>query len=68
MSNVGWFRYEWVWEKNAPTGYLDAATRPLKVHESVVVFAQLEPTYYPQKTSGHAQTRSGRGGERIYSV
>ncbi len=62
MSNPTWFRYEWVWEKNAPTGYLDAATRPLRVHESLIVFADAEPTYYPQKTTGHPPTRSGVGG------
>lgn len=60
MSNVGWFRYEWVWEKPSATGFLDAATRPLKAHESLIVFADAEPLYYPQKTKGHAPTHSGR--------
>ncbi len=63
MSNPKWFRYEWVWEKNAPSGYLDAATRPLKAHEHIIVFADGEPTYIPQKTTGHEPTRSGRGGK-----
>ena len=38
MSNVGWFRYAWVWLKNRATGYLDCNRRPLKACEDIVVF------------------------------
>jgi site-specific DNA-methyltransferase (adenine-specific) len=51
-SNLGWFRYCWVWEKDTPTGFLDANRKPLKAHEDVCVFYQSQPTYHPQKWRG----------------
>jgi len=48
MSNIGLFRYEWIWEKNKATGHLDANRKPLKAHENVCVFYKILPTYNPQ--------------------
>jgi DNA modification methylase len=48
-SNLKWFRCEWVWKKSKATGYLDAKRKPLKAHESVLVFAPRRPIYHPQK-------------------
>lgn len=48
MSNPHWFRYEWIWRKQKPTGFLDARRRPLKAHESVLVFSQSAAPYHPQ--------------------
>lgn len=31
-------RYEWIWEKTAATGFLNAKKSPLKAHENVLVF------------------------------
>jgi site-specific DNA-methyltransferase (adenine-specific) len=63
MSNPEWFRYEWIWEKDRPTGFLDARRRPLKAHESILVFSAVrDPQYCPQKTFGHKPSnRPGRG-------
>lgn len=52
-SNVGMLRYEWIWEKSHPTGHLNAKRAPMKAHENVLVFYETQPTYNPQKTSGH---------------
>jgi len=52
MSNVGMFRYSWVWEKNRPTGFLDSQKKPLRAHEDIVVFYCEQPAYNPQKTKG----------------
>jgi site-specific DNA-methyltransferase (adenine-specific) len=49
MSNPKWFRYELVWEKSAPTGHLDAARKPLRSHENILVFGATTPAYAPQK-------------------
>ncbi len=49
MSNPKMFKSEWIWEKDVATGFLDAELKQLKAHESVIVFAQETPTYYPQK-------------------
>ena len=48
MSNVSWFKYQWVWEKNKATGHLNAKKRPLVAHEDVVVFCEGPTAYYPQ--------------------
>ena len=51
-SNLPWLRYEWIWEKVRPTGYLQSAHAPMKAHENVLVFYEKPGTYNPQKTKG----------------
>lgn len=53
MSNINMLRYEWIWVKNNPTGFLNANKMPLKSHENILVFYRRLPTYNPQKTQGH---------------
>lgn len=48
MSNPKMFRYEWVWEKEQVTGWLNAKKMPLKKHENILVFYKHLPTYNPQ--------------------
>lgn len=61
MSNPAMFRYEWIWRKNQPTGYLDAPEKPLKLHENVCVFYQQQPTYNPQMIKGISHKRNTKG-------
>ncbi len=60
MSNIDWLRYEWIWEKPAATGFLNAKKMPLKAHENILVFYDKLPTYNPQKTTGHKRKTAGR--------
>ena len=39
MSNLGWFKYEWIWKKKKTTGFLLANYRPMKETEDVVIFS-----------------------------
>lgn len=48
MSNPKMFRYEWIWEKEQGTGWLNAKKMPLKKHENILVFYKHLPTYNPQ--------------------
>ena len=48
-SNLDMFRHEWIWNKNTPTGFLNAKKAPMKQHESICVFALGSYTYNPQK-------------------
>lgn len=48
MSNPGWFRYEWIWQKEMGSGFLNAKKMPLKDHENILVFYNKAPTYNPQ--------------------
>jgi site-specific DNA-methyltransferase (adenine-specific) len=52
MSNTGWFKYKWVWEKSKSTNFLNAKKQPLRKHEDVCVFYNKQPTYNPQMTEG----------------
>ena len=52
-SNIGNFKYCWVWEKPQATGYLNAKKRPLVAHEDIVVFYKKQCVFNRQKTYGH---------------
>ena len=62
-SNLPMLKYEWIWEKPAATGHLNAKKMPMKSHENILVFSddpaehwnmlvfyKKLPTYNPQKT------------------
>ena len=40
MSNLQWFKYEWVWHKNRGLGFQHAQNMPIKQHENIVVFSR----------------------------
>jgi len=48
MSNLDWFKYEWVWEKDKATGHLDAQKRPMRKHENITIFSKNSHQYNPQ--------------------
>ncbi len=52
-SNLDDFRYDLIWQKNKPTGFLNAKKQPLRNHEHILVFYRSPPTFNPQKTQGH---------------
>jgi site-specific DNA-methyltransferase (adenine-specific) len=66
MSNPKMFRYEWIWEKEMGTGFLNANYAPLKSHENILVFSNLAAcyvknpadamVYHPQMTEGKPYT------------
>ena len=51
-SNIDWLKYEWIWEKERGTGFLNAGKMPLKNHENILIFYPELPKYNPQKTKG----------------
>lgn len=52
-SNRKMWRYNLVWQKTTPTGFLNANRMPLRCHEDICVFYKKPPQYNPQKTFGH---------------
>lgn len=58
-SNRARFRYEVIWHKTMPTGFLDANRRPLRAHENIVVFAEKfgGSTYNPQMIPTESRRR-----------
>ena len=53
-SNRKAFRYELVWDKVSPVGFLNANRQPMRSHELLLVFCRRPrgSTYTPQKTPG----------------
>ena len=60
MSNLPWFRHEWVWIKNRGSNFANTVREPMKEHESVLVFAEKKWTYNKQM-----QERTGGGADRV---
>lgn len=61
-SNLAEFKYDWVWQKEAGTGLLNAKKQPLRDHESLLVFYGSQCTYNPQFTKGRPYVCK-KGGE-----
>lgn len=59
-SNLKLYRYEWIWEKTSPKGFMNAKIQPLRAHENIEVFYKKKPTYNPIKTTGHNRQRAKR--------
>ena len=47
-ANRKMYRYEWIWHKSNPVGFLNANKMPLRAHENILVFYRKLPTYNPQ--------------------
>lgn len=47
-SNLKMYKYDLIWEKSKPTGFLQAKIKPMPIHENISVFYKKPPTYNPQ--------------------
>ena len=50
MSNIGAFKYDWIWDKVKPSGHLNAKRMPMKQHEIISVFGYDSVVYLPVMT------------------
>lgn len=69
-NRQGW-RYEIIWEKTMPVGFLDANRRPLRCHENIQIFADAMPHYTPVKEQSNvlrATARKRDGGADHYNT
>lgn len=55
QSNRKLWRYNLIWQKTQPTGFLNAKKMPLRAHEDICVFYKTLPIYNPQMTTGHVR-------------
>lgn len=55
QSNRKLWKYNLIWQKTQPTGFLNAKKMPLRSHEDICIFYKKLPTYNPQKTTGHTR-------------
>ena len=65
------YRYEWIWHKALPVGFLWSHHMPLKAHENIYVFYKHLPTYHPQMRQGFRPYEShesrNKGGKNYYA-
>ena len=47
------FKYELIWDKVFPTGFLNANKMFMRSHENIIIFYRQQPVYNSQKTKGN---------------
>jgi len=64
MSNIKNYKYDWIWNKSRPTGFLNAKKQPLRKTENISVFYKKQPTYNRQfkEVNERIFTRTKGGG------
>jgi site-specific DNA-methyltransferase (adenine-specific) len=63
-SNLRWYKESLVWNKDRPTGHLNANKMHMRKHEDIIVFCEKRPTYNPQKSTSkpmNSTTRKDNG-------
>lgn len=78
MSNPDMFKYEWIWEKELGTGFLNANFAPLKIHENICIFSfgsasqtktnENRIVYNPQYTKGDPYISKAGGTSENYRL
>lgn len=57
LSNLKDYRYDIIWEKTRPVGFLNAYCQPLRAHESISIFYRKKTTYNVVKADGERYIR-----------
>lgn len=63
-SNHKFFRYEYIWEKNRVTNFLNAKKMPMRKHENILVFYKKLCTYNPQNLIKLEKPLNKNGGNK----
>jgi len=58
-SNIKHFKYNWIWQKNKCTGFLNAKKQPLNDNETISVFYKKQSNYNPQMTKAEKIYKRG---------
>lgn len=52
LSNLKWFKYDWIWNKKQSGNIFIAKYQPLKIHEMILVFGKGKTKYFPIMRKG----------------
>lgn len=63
LSNLKWYKYDWVWNKKLCGNFCLAKIQPMKIHELISVFGCSSTVYFPQMYKGKMRLK---GGNKIY--
>lgn len=58
-SNLDFFRYEIIWEKEQATNFMFLKKQIGKIHENILVFYKKQPVYNPQMIQTNKRSNSG---------
>ena len=47
MSNPKYYKYDLIWQKDRPSGFLNANRQPLRDHEQILIFYKKQPIFNP---------------------
>ena len=67
VSNPKLWRYNLIWQKDRPTGFLNAKRMPMRSHEDICVFYKQLPTYNPQMVKCEPHKRNHSKGDGKHS-
>jgi site-specific DNA-methyltransferase (adenine-specific) len=59
-SNKEMFKYDLIWDKILPSGFLNSNRMPLRTHEHILIFYKKLGTYNPQYTKGKPSHSKGK--------
>lgn len=68
MSNLDWYKYDWIWEKSKATNFLNTKLQPLRAYENILVFYKRQPKYNPQMQSGQPYNKGVRKEQTVDDV
>lgn len=60
-SRLDLLRYEWIWQKESGSGFLNANRAPLKSHENILVFSKKQTKYNPVMRDGFSKYKTTQG-------
>tara|TARA_R110000737_G_C14504531_1_gene472542 strand:- start:98 stop:1036 length:939 start_codon:yes stop_codon:yes gene_type:complete len=58
-SNLDWYKYDWIWEKNNAGNFQLVNYQPLKIHETISVFYNETPNMQFSEIMKHNMKRKG---------
>jgi DNA modification methylase len=59
MSNIKNYKYDWIWQKNKTTGFLNAKKQPMNDNENIIVFYKKQCNYTPQMVKSDKAYKRG---------
>ena len=62
LSNLEWFKYDWIWNKVKPVGVHVCKYRPMSKNENISIFGKNKITFFPQMID----TKKLRKGSKEY--
>lgn len=61
MSNLEWYRYDWIWEKSKAGNFATTHKQPQKIHENISVFYNKQPIYNPIMENATRKSSKNKG-------